>query len=99
MPLVLWTDEAEAILADVESDETFNHLHAAGLRTFLNRDRRVPELRTRPGYDIVREIILPRRARLFYLHVPDSDEVIVLGFLLKGRPFTSKVLGRYFEPG
>ena len=99
MPKILWTDEAEALLADVESDETFDQLLAlaAGLRTFPNRGRRVPEPRARPEYEIVREIVLPRRARLFYLYVPDSDEVIVLGFLLKGRSFTSKVLGRYFE--
>jgi plasmid stabilization system protein ParE len=99
MPKVVWTDEAERLLDGVESDETFERLLAlaAGLRTFPNRGRRVPELRGRPEYDIVREVILPRRARLFYLYIPDSDEVIVLGFLLKGRLFTSTVLGRYFE--
>ena len=99
MPRVVWTEEAEALLGDVESDATFERLLAlaAGLRTFPDRGRRVPELRGRPEYDIVRELILPKTARLFYPHVTDSDEVVVLGFLLKGRLFTKTVLGRYFE--
>jgi len=54
-------------------------------------------LRGRPAHDIVRELILPHKARVFYLHIPDSDEVIILGLLLRGRLFSQKVLGRYFE--
>jgi plasmid stabilization system protein ParE len=99
MPRVVWTDEAEAQLTDVESDEVFDELVAlaAGLRTFPDRGRRVPELRGAHAYDAVREIILPKTARLFYLHIPESDEVVVLGFLLKGQVFTWKVLRRYFS--
>ncbi|HEY9231269.1 MAG TPA: hypothetical protein VIS78_03965, partial [Blastocatellia bacterium] len=59
--------------------------------------RRVPELAGRPEYAIVREIILPRKARVLYLFIPDSDEVIILGLLTKGREFKLKVLGHYFD--
>lgn len=99
MPRVVWTDEAEAQLADVESDEVFEALLAlaGGLSTFPDRGRRVPELRETRAYDAVREIILPKAARLFYVVIPESDEVVVLGFLLKGRAFTWKVLRRYFS--
>jgi hypothetical protein len=46
---------------------------------------------------IVREVILPRKARVFYFLVPDSDEVIILGLLPRGGAFRSRVLGSRFE--
>ena len=87
------------LLEAVESDEAFGQLIAlaAGLRTFHDRGRRVPDLRGKPSYAIVREVILPKTARLFYLHVTDSDEVVILGFLLKGQTFSVGALGRYFQ--
>jgi plasmid stabilization system protein ParE len=99
MPRVVWTEEAEDQLAGVSSDELVEELLAlaAGLGRLPERGRRVPELRGRPAHDIVRELILPHKARVFYLHIPDSDEVIILGLLLRGRLFSQKVLGRYFE--
>ena len=45
----------------------------------------------------MREVILPRKARVFYLYVPDSDEVIILGLLPRGGAFRSRVLGPRFE--
>lgn len=98
MPAVVWTEEAEGQLGEIESDELFEQLVAlaAGLATFPNRGRRVPELRGSPVFELVRELILPKTARLFYLHIPESDEVVVLGFLLRGQLFTWKVLRRYF---
>ena len=70
---------------------------AAGLARFPQRGRQVPELEGRPEYEIVREVILPRKARVFYLFVPDSDEVIILGLLPRGGVFRSRVLGPRFE--
>jgi plasmid stabilization system protein ParE len=101
MPHVVWTDEAERRLEDVESDELFEKLLAlaAGLGRFPERGWRVPELVGTPPYDIVREIILPRAARVFYLFVTDSDEVVILGFLLRGQEFRPATLGPYFKEG
>lgn len=67
-------------LTGIPSDETVEELLAlaAGLARFPQRGRHVPELQGRPEYEIVREVILPRKARVFYLFVPDSDEVIIL---------------------
>jgi plasmid stabilization system protein ParE len=70
---------------------------ATGLARFTERGRRVPELENHPAYEIVREVVLPRKARVFYLFVPDSDEVIILGLLSRGRSFRSRVLGPRFE--
>jgi plasmid stabilization system protein ParE len=86
MPRVVWTGEAEGQLA-----------LAAGLARFPKRGRRAPELEGHPAYEIVREVILPRKARVFYLFVPDSDEVIILGLLPRGKVFRSHVLGPRFE--
>ena len=99
MPHVIWTEEAAEQLDDISADETVEQLLAlaAGLRRLPERGRKVPELAGRPEYDIVREIILPRKARIFYLFIPDSDEVVILGLLTKGREFKLKVLGHYFE--
>jgi plasmid stabilization system protein ParE len=95
MPHVVWTEEAEEQLKAIRSDEMVEDLLAlaAGLARFHQRGRRVPELQDKPAYDIVREIILPRKARVLYLFVPDSDEVIVLGLLPRGTVFRSRVLG------
>src|SRR5947208_6400195 len=99
MPRVVWTEEAEEQLIAIVSDETVEELLAlaAGLARFPERGRRVPELQNHPAYEIVREVILPRKARIFYLFVPDSDEVIILGLLPRGRVFQSHVLGPRFE--
>lgn len=99
MPRVVWTEEAEEQLAAVPSDETVEELLAlaAGLARFTQRGRHVPELEGQPEYEIVREIILPRKARVFYLFVPDSDEVIILGLLPRGGAFRQRVLGPRFE--
>ena len=99
MPRVVWTEEAEDQLTQVRSDEIVDQLIAlaAGLSRFPNRGRRVPELEGRGAYDLVREIILPRKARLFYLFIPDSDEVIILGLLTGGQRFRSGVLRHYFD--
>jgi plasmid stabilization system protein ParE len=69
---VVWTEEAEEQLTAVPSDEAVEELLAlaAGLARFPERGRRVPELAGRPEHEIVREVILPRRARVFYLFVP-----------------------------
>ena len=101
MPRVVWTEEAEAQLAAIQSDETVEELLAlaAGLARFPKRGRRVPELQDHPAYEIVREVVLPRKARVFYLFVPDSDEVIILGLLPRGGVFRSRVLGPRFETG
>ena len=48
-------------------------------------------------YDIVREVILPGKARLFYLFIPDSDEVIILGLLTGGQQFRPGILRHYFN--
>jgi len=99
MPRVVWTEEAEEQLTAIPSDETVEELLAlaAGLARFPRRGRHVPELQERPEYEIVREVILPRKARVFYLFVPDSDEVIILGLLPRGGAFRSRVLGPRFE--
>lgn len=96
---MVWTEETEDQLAAVSSDELMEQLLAlaAGAGRLPERGRRGPELRGRPAHDIVREIILPHKARVFCLSVPDSDEVIIPGLLLRGRLFSRKVLGRYFE--
>lgn len=84
----------------IESDELEEQLIALafGLNRFPERGRRVPELAGESEYDIVREVILPRKARLIYLFVPDSNEVLVLGIILKGGIFRREVLGPYFNP-
>jgi plasmid stabilization system protein ParE len=99
MPRVVWTEEAEEQLIAIASDEMVEELLAlaAGLARFPERGRRIPELQNHPAYEIVREVILPRKARVFYLFVPDSDEVIILGLLPRGRVFQSHVLGPRFE--
>ncbi|PYS78114.1 MAG: hypothetical protein DMF66_07490 [Acidobacteria bacterium] len=99
MPRVVWTEEAEEQLTAIPSDETVEELLAlaAGLARFPRRGRYVPELQDHPEYEIVREVILPRKARVFYLFVPDSDEVIILGLLPRGGAFRSRVLGPRFE--
>jgi plasmid stabilization system protein ParE len=98
MPRVVWTEEAEEQLTTTPSDETVEELLAlaAGLSRFPHRGRHVPELQDHPEYEIVREVILPRKARLFYLYVPDSDEVIILGLLPRGGAFRPRVLGPRF---
>jgi plasmid stabilization system protein ParE len=70
---------------------------AAGLARFPQRGRHVPELQDHPAYQVVREVILPRKARVFYVFVSDSDEVIILGLLPRGGVFRSYVLGPRFE--
>jgi plasmid stabilization system protein ParE len=99
MPRVVWTEEAEEQLTAIPSDGAVEELLAlaAGLARFPERGRHVPELQDHPAYGIVREVILPRRARVFYLFVPDSDEVIILGLLPRGGVFRSRVLGPRFE--
>lgn len=99
MPRVVWTDEAEEQLTAVPSDETVEELLAlaAGLARFPQRGRHVLELQDSPEYEIVREVILPRKVRVFYLFVPDSDEVIILGLLPRDGAFRSRVLGPRFE--
>jgi len=99
MPHVVWTEEAEDQLTAVPSNAIVDQILAlaAGLSRLPNRGRPVPELEGHPAYDIVREIILPGVARLFYLYIPDSDEVIILGLLTRGRPFRSGVLRHYFN--
>jgi plasmid stabilization system protein ParE len=99
MPKVVWTEEAEEHLASVTSDETVKQILAlaAGLGQLPQRGRRVPELEGQSVHEIVREVILPRRARMFYLFVPDSDEVIILGLLLRKQQFRSHLLGPRFE--
>lgn len=100
MPRVIWTESASVQLADIESDELEDQLIALafGLNRFPERGRRVPELAGDPEYNIVREVILPRKARLLYLFIPDSDEVLVLGVILKGGVFRRELLGSYFNP-
>jgi plasmid stabilization system protein ParE len=100
MPRIIWTENASAQLADIESDELEDQLIglAFGLNRFPGHGRRVPELIGEPEYNIVREVILPRKARLLYLFIPDSDEVLVLGIILKGGIFRRDVLGPYFNP-
>lgn len=87
-------------MLEIRSDETVERLFAlgAGLHHLPERGRRVPELHGHPEYEIIREIILPGKARIFYLFVPDSDEVVILGLLPKGREFHRKALGHYFNP-
>jgi len=99
MPRVVWTEEAEEQLTAIPSNETVEELLAlaAGLSRFPHRGRHVSELQDHPEYQIVREVILPRKARVFYLFVPDSDEVIILGLLPRGGVFRSRVLGPRFE--
>ncbi|HVG39937.1 MAG TPA: type II toxin-antitoxin system RelE/ParE family toxin, partial [Pyrinomonadaceae bacterium] len=94
MPRVVWTEEAEEQLAALHSDEAVEQLLAlaAGLSRFPEPGRRVPELRQHPAYEIVREIILPRQARVFYLFIPDSNEIIILGLLTRGRVFGTRAL-------
>jgi plasmid stabilization system protein ParE len=99
MPRVVWTEEAEGQLTAIPSDETVEELLAVavGLARFPNRGRRVPALQDHPAYEIVREVILPRKARVFFLFVPDPDEIIILGLLPRGRSFNSRALGPRFE--
>lgn len=99
MPRVVWTEEAEEQLAAIVSDETVEELLAlaAGLARFPERGRKVPELQDHSVYEIVREVILPRKARVFYLFVTDSDEVIILGLLPRGGMFGPHALGPRFE--
>lgn len=99
MPQVVWTPEAEAQLKNIPSEKTVEELMAlaAGLGSFPRRGRRVPELAHHPAYEIVREVVLPRKARVFYVFVPDSDEVIVLGLLARGKVFRARALGPRFD--
>jgi plasmid stabilization system protein ParE len=99
MPRVVWTEEAEEQLSAIPSDETVEEVLAltAGLARFPERGRHVPELQDQPEYEIVREVILPRKARVFCLFVPDSQEVIIFGLLPRGGVFRSRVLGPRFE--
>lgn len=99
MPRVVWTEEAEEQLTAISSGETVEELLAlaAGLPRFPERGRHVPELQDQTEYEIVREVILPHKARVFYLFVPDSNEVIILGLLPRGGVFRSHVLGPRFE--
>lgn len=99
MPRVVWTEEAEEQLTAVPLDETVEELLAlaAGLARFTQRGRHVPEFEGRPEHEIVREVILPRKARVFYLFGPDSDEVIILSLLPRGGVFRPRVLGPRFE--
>ena len=99
MPRVVWTEEAEEQLTVIPSDETVEELLAlaAGLARFPQRGRHVPELQGLPEYEIVSEVILPRKARVFHLFVLDSDEVIILGLLSRGGVFRSRILGPRFE--
>lgn len=92
MPRVVWTPEAEEHLLAFGSLEMAAELFtlSAGLARFPERGRRVPELAGEPEYDIVREVILPRKARLLYLFITDSDELLVLGIILKGASFVEK---------
>ena len=66
MPRFVWTKEAEEQLSAISSDELVEQLLAltAGLGRLPERGRRVPELQGQPIYDLVREIILPRKARV-----------------------------------
>jgi plasmid stabilization system protein ParE len=96
---VFWTEEAEAQLTAIPSDKVVDELLAlaAGLALFPKRGRRVPELKDDPAYEIVREVILPRKARVLYLFISDSDEIIILGLLPRGRTFSSQALGPRFD--
>jgi plasmid stabilization system protein ParE len=100
MPRVIWTESASRQLSDLESAEFAEQLVAvaSGLNRFPERGRKVPELVGHPEYDILREIILPRKARLIYLFAPDSDEVLILGTITRGRIFRREVLRPYFNP-
>lgn len=100
MPRVVWTEKASEQLADIESADLVEQVLAlaSGLNRLPERGRRVPELEKRPEYNILREIILPHKARVIYLFVPDSDEVLILGILTKGRVFHLEVLGHRFNP-
>ncbi len=100
MPRVVWTESAARQLNDLESLELAEQLEAlaSGLGRFPERGRRIPELVGHPEYGIVREIILPRKARVAYLFIPDSNEVLILGIITKGRVFRREVLGPYFNP-
>lgn len=95
---VVWTEEAAEQLIAIPSDETVDELLAlaAGLARYPERGRHVPELQDHPEYEIVREVILPRTARVFYLFVSDSAEVIILGLLPLDGVFRSRVLGPRF---
>ena len=81
MPQIVWTEEAEEQLTAIPSDKAVKELLAlaARLACFPERGRRIPELENHFAHEIVREIILPRKARVFYLFVPDSNEIIILG--------------------
>jgi plasmid stabilization system protein ParE len=100
MPKVVWTPEAEEQLTESNSFETAERMFALtrGLERFPESGRRIPELIGEPEYNILREIILARTARVIYLFVPDSDEVLILGIIPKGRVFRREVLGPYFNP-
>jgi plasmid stabilization system protein ParE len=99
MPRIVWTEEAEDQLNGVPADDAVEKLLAlaAGLARFPLRGRRVPELQDSREYEIVREVILPRTARVFYIHIPDSDEILILGLLLRGRKFDQRALGPRFD--
>ena len=99
MPRVVWTEAAEEQLGGIIADETVGELLAlaAGLARFPLRGRHVPEIHDNPAYEIVREVIVPRKARVFYRHIPDSDETIILGLLPRDRKFRKRVLGPRFE--
>lgn len=94
MPRVIWTERASAQPADIESDELEDQLIAlaAGLSRFPERGRKIPELFGEPEYKILREVILARKARLLYLFIPDSSEVLILGIILKGVSFDASCL-------
>src|SRR5205085_578023 len=62
-------------------------------------EQAVAEVEAKQVREIVREVVLPRKARVFYLFVPDFDEVIILGLLPRGKVFRSRVLGPRFEEG
>lgn len=99
MPRVVWTEEAEEQLTAIPSDETVEELLAlaAALARFPQRGRHVSELQDHSEDEIVREVILPRKARVSYLFVPDSDEMIILGLLPRGGVFPPRLLGPRFE--
>jgi len=100
MPKVVWTPEAEDQLAGFASLETAKRLFelSRGLATFPDRGRRIPELTGEAEFNILREIVLPGKALVIYLFIPDSDEVLILGIIPKGRIFRREVLGPRFNP-
>jgi plasmid stabilization system protein ParE len=99
MPSVHWTNGAKRALNTVRSEHDFEGIldATARLGRFPELGRRIPDIKSKAEYSILREVIVPLRARIFYVHILESDEVLILGICHAGQRFRRSMLGHRFS--